>query len=305
MKRFAFIFALLLTNFVSAQSFEETIRAASDAYSKANYSESAELYSNAFKLQNGSAQDYYNAACSWALSGDTVVSIRYLATSAKYGWNNVKHLKSDSDLFSLHKVTDWQLVVDMVQKNVDEYEKDFDKPLQAQLEKIYVKDQTLRQLYQDAETKFGKESDEMKYFWELMAEQDSLNEIEVIAIIEKHGWVGKSKVGGQANMALWLVIQHATKDVQEKYLPVLRESVLAGESSGSHLALLEDRILMGNGLPQTYGSQITVDETGNQVVYEIRDPEYVNKRRKEVGLGPIEDYVARWGITWTIEQKND
>jgi hypothetical protein len=305
MKHLALIFMVALTHFVSAQSFEETIRAASDAYSKTNYSESAELYSNAFKLQNGSAQDYYNAACSWALTGDTVVSIRYIATAAKYGWNNVKHLKSDADLFSLHNVNDWKLVVNMVQKNTDEFEKDFDKPLKAKLEEIYVKDQMLRQLYQDAETKFGKESDEMNYFWELMAEQDSLNEIEVIAIIEKHGWVGKSKVGGKANMALWLVIQHAAKEVQEKYLPVLRESVLAGESSGSHLALLEDRILMGNGLPQTYGSQITVDEAGNQVVYEIRDPEYVNKRRKEVGLGPIEDYVARWGIVWTIEQKND
>lgn len=305
MKHLTFIFAVLFTQFASAQSFEETIRAASEAYSKAEFEESALLYSKAFKLQDGSALDYYNAGCSWALTGDTVVSIRYLATAAKYGWNNSKHLKNDADLLSLHGVKDWQLVVDMVQKNTDEFEKDFDKPLKSQLEEIYVKDQMLRQLYQDAEAKFGKESEEMNYFWELMAEQDSLNEIEVIAIIEKHGWVGKSKVGGQANMALWLVIQHASIELQEKYLPVLRESVLAGESSGSHLALLEDRILMGNGKPQTYGSQITVDEAGNQVVYEIRDPEYVNKRRREVGLGPIEDYVARWGIVWTIEQKND
>jgi hypothetical protein len=38
-------------------------------------------------------------------------------------------------------------------------------------------------------------------------------------------------------------------------------------------------------------------------VYEVKDPEYVNQRREEVGLGPIQDYVKRWGIEWTVEQK--
>ncbi len=303
MKHFALIFSLILTKLVSSQSFDETILAASQAYADSNYQLSAEAYSRAFKLQDGTAGQYYNAACSWALTGDTVVSIRYLAMAAKKGWNNVKHVKRDSDLANLHDVKDWPIVVEMIQKNADEYEKNFDQPLKAQLEKIYVKDQTLRQLYVEAEAKFGKDSDEMNYFWELMAERDSLNELEVIAIIDQQGWVGTSRVGGQANMALWLVIQHASMELQEKYLPLLRESVLAGESSGSHLALLEDRSFMGQGLPQTYGSQITMNEAGDQIVYEIREPEYVNKRRKEVGLGPIEDYVSRWGIVWTIEQK--
>jgi hypothetical protein len=162
----------------------------------------------------------------------------------------------------------------------------------------------LRQLYRDAEEKFGRDSDEMNYFWQLVLEQDSLNEVEVIKIIDERGWVGKSLVGGQANMTLWLVIQHAPLETQEKYLPMLKESVLKGESKGSHLALLEDRIQMRNFKPQTYGSQITTDpNTGERIVYEIKDPEYVNKRRKEVGLGPIQDYVKRWGIEWTIEQK--
>jgi hypothetical protein len=61
---------------------------------------------------------------------------------------------------------------------------------------------------------------------------------------------------------------------------------------------------MRNGLPQTYGSQITMDnETGKQIVYEIKDPEYVDQRRREVGLGPIAEYVKRWGIEWKVVQK--
>ena len=261
-------------------------------------------YEKAFNIEEGSASQYYNAACSWALSGDTIQSIKNLKLSADKGWKNLKHIKRDKDLSSLYETEEWSVILKKVQANLDEYEKDFDKPLKEQLEQIYVRDQMLRQLYRDAEDKFGKESDEMNYFWELVSEQDSINELEVINIIEQKGWVGKSLVGGQANMTLWLVIQHAPLETQEEYLPLLKKSVLEGESSGSHLALLEDRIQMRNGKPQIYGSQITTDkETGEQVVYEVWEPEYVNQRRKEVGLGPIEDYVKRWGIEWTIEQK--
>ncbi|GCC52792.1 hypothetical protein SanaruYs_30310 [Chryseotalea sanaruensis] len=289
---------------LNAQTFEEFVQNGEKLYNEKKFSESVNEYAKAFNIKEGNASQYYNAACAWALLGDTTQSIKYLNLSAAKGWKNLKHIKRDPDLTSLHSVLGWDKVLEMVKLNLDEYEKDFDKPLKEQLELIYVRDQTLRQLYQDAEKKFGRESEEMSYYWKLVSEQDSLNESAVIKIIEEKGWVGTSVVGGQANITLWLVIQHAPIETQEKYLPLLRESVKKGESSGSHLALLEDRIQMRNGKPQTFGSQIIRDEkTGKQVVYEIWEPAYVNQRRKEVGLGPIDEYVKRWGIEWTIEQK--
>lgn len=304
MNKLITIILVLSTFVIQAQTFEDLIRKGDVHYDEKEYLESAKAYDNAFEIEEGNASQYYNATCSWALTGDTVHALNYLELSARKGWKNLKHIKKDSDLNSLHSVIGWEGVLATVQSNLDEYEKDFDKPLKERLEKIHVKDQMLRQLYRDAEEKFGRDSDEMRYFWELVSEQDSLNELEVVEIIENRGWVGKSVIGGQANMTIWLVIQHAPIETQEKYLPLLQESVKKGESSGSHLALLEDRILMRNGKPQTYGSQIVSDnETGKQIVYEIRDPEYVNQRRREVGLGPIQDYVKRWGIEWDIEQK--
>lgn len=304
MKKILIITFCFFASIVQAQNFDELIKQGESYYDEQNYLKSAEAYRKAFEVQEGNSSTYYNAACSWALSGDTTQSIKYLTLAAEKGWKNLDHIKRDKDLSSLYSVAGWNQILEQVQANLDEYEKDFNKPLKEKLEKIHVRDQTLRQLYQDAEAKFGRESEQMNYFWELVSEQDSLNELEVINIIEEHGWVGTSVVGGKANMTLWLVIQHAPIETQEKYLPMLRESVKKGESSGSHLALLEDRIQMRNGKPQIYGSQITTDEeTGKHIVYEIKDPEYVNQRRKEVGLGPIEDYVKRWGIEWTIEQK--
>lgn len=304
MKSILTILICLLTITSQAQTFDELIKNGDKLYDEEKYIESAQAYEKAFNIEEGNASQYYNAACSWALSGDTIESLKNLNLSTDKGWKNLKHIKRDKDLSSLYETEGWTEILEKVQANLDEYEKDFDKPLKEQLEQIYVRDQMLRQLYRDAEEKFGRESDEMKYFWELVAQQDSLNELEVIKIIEERGWVGKSLVGGQANMTLWLVIQHAPLETQELYLPLLKKSVLEGESSGSHLALLEDRIQMRNGKPQTYGSQITTDEeTGEQIVYQVREPEYVNQRRREVGLGPIEDYVKRWGIEWGVEQK--
>jgi len=304
MKSILTILICLIVNTIQSQTFENFIQNGDRLYNKGLYLESAKEYDKAFEIENGNAIQYYNAACSWALSGNSIQSIKYLIFSADKGWKNLKHIRKDKDLISLHQIQGWDKVLQKVQANLDEYEKDFDKSLKEQLEKIYLRDQTLRQLYQNAEEKFGKESDEMKYYWSLVSEQDSINEIEVIKIIEDRGWVGMSLVGGKANMTLFLVIQHAPLETQAKYLPMLKKSVLEGESSGRHLAQLEDRIHMRNGKPQTYGSQITIDKTtGNQIIYEIWEPEYVNQRRKEVGLGPIEDYVKRWGIEWTIGQK--
>jgi hypothetical protein len=249
---------------LQAQTFDELIGNGAKHYDEKQYAESGKAYDQAFALKEGTAGQYYNAACAWVLAENAAQATKYLDLAADKGWKNVKHAQRDKDLNSLRTHQNWGPILAKMQANLDDYEKDFDKPLKEQLEKIYVRDQTLRQLYVDAEEKFGKDSGEMRYFWGLVDEQDSLNEAEVVKIIEERGWVGIPLVGGQANITLWLVIQHAPLETQEKYLPLLRASVLKGESSGSHLALLEDRIQMRNGQPQTYGSQITSDKESGQ-----------------------------------------
>jgi hypothetical protein len=283
---------------VFAQDPSNFDRAASH-YADKNYQASGEAYDLAFEGDSGTAVDYYNAACSWSLAGDTLKAMAYLRTAAEKGWKNTEHIRRDDDLERLRNSDGWEEILSMVESNRAEYEKDFDQVLKAKLESLYIRDQTLRQLYSRAEEKFGKDSDEMKFFWEVVAKQDSANEKEVVAILDKHGWVGKSTVGGKANMTLWLVIQHAPLEVQEKYLPLMEESVRKGESSGRHLAMLHDRILMRKGEPQIYGTQIVPNpETGENEVYLIAHPEKVDERRASIGLGPLEEYLQRFGLSW-------
>jgi uncharacterized protein (TIGR02145 family) len=163
-----------------------------------------------------------------------------------------------------------------------------DSIVKYQLESIGVKDQTLRMVLPEVEKKFGRKTRETQYFWSLIHRQDSINEKEVINIIDNHGWLGISRVGEPANQALWLVIQHAPLKLQEKYLPYLKESVEKGESPGWHSAFLEDRILMRQGKKQIYGTQsITDPVSGRTDIYPIQDVENVNARREKIGLLPI------------------
>ena len=119
---------------VQGQSFEEFVQQGGELYQEKSYLESAKVYEKAFEMQEGGSSNYYNAACSWALAGDTTNSIKYLHLAAEKGWKNIDHLKKDKDLASLHSVKDWKSVVNKVQNNLNEYEKDFDKPLQSQFE---------------------------------------------------------------------------------------------------------------------------------------------------------------------------
>lgn len=268
-------------------------------YDAGAFPQAALAYEAAAALDTTGTGSLYNAGCSWARAGEPEKAMETLRRAAARGYRDPEFMGRDSDLASLHDLPGWEDLLASVQANKDAAEKDYDKPLKARLERIYVRDQTLRHLVEPAQEKFGRDSDEMQYLWHLMAREDSVNLAEVTDIIHSRGWVGKSLVGPKANAALWLVIQHAPLEAQQEFLPLLQKSVAEGESRGSHLAMMEDRILMRTGKPQKYGSQVAIDqETGERSLYLLEDPYGVDARRAAVGLGPIADHIANWNLTW-------
>lgn len=133
---------------------------------------------------------------------------------------------------------------------------------------------------------------------------DSCNLVQVEAIIAKYGWLGKSVIGGKGNNTLFLVIQHADQATQEKYLPLLIQSVAAGESRECDLALLQDRVLMRQGKKQIYGSQVIINpKTGLQEFWPIEDEKNVNIRRAKAGLQPMEEYAKYFGIEYMVPKE--
>ncbi|ARS37359.1 DUF6624 domain-containing protein [Pontibacter actiniarum] len=297
-----FLTALLVASMAVAAS-AQSVGEANAKYDAKEYKASGQLYDKALAKGKANPADYYNAACSWALAGDKNKAFGYLGKAVNTGWSNLAHLKQDADLNSLHQDKRWAALVQGLEKKVAALEAGYNKPLKAQLERIYETDQAIRLKVEPTQKEFGNDSPEMKALWEEMRQVDEQNKIEVVAILEKHGWPGKSLVGLQANAAAFLVIQHSDKETMEKYLPLLREAAEKGEAAKGQVALMEDRVRMNNGQPQLYGSQLRMNkETGKYELYQIEDEANVNKRREEMGMEPLQDYMKRFGLEYEVPQ---
>jgi hypothetical protein len=194
-------------------------------------------------------------------------------------------------------------LLEIIKQNKEKAEVNLNKPLVSELDSIYTEDQKYRLQIEEIEKKYGWESNEMKAHWKMINEKDSINLIKIKLLLDKYGWLGTDVIGEQGNSTLFLVIQHSDIATQEKYLPMMREAVKNGKAKGSALALLEDRVALRQGKRQIYVSKIgRENDTKLYYVSPLDDPDNVDKRRAEVGLQPLADYVNYWQIKWDVEQ---
>lgn len=113
-------------------------------------------------------------------------------------------------------------------------------------------------------------------------------------IIDEIGWPSISKVGKAGSSNAWLLVQHADHDLdfQKKCLELMKLEA-EGEVSKRDIAYLEDRILTGQGMPQSYGTQFYTNSDGQLVPLPIQDPDNVDKRRAVMGLETLTENQKR------------
>ena len=120
---------------------------------------------------------------------------------------------------------------------------------------------------------------------------DLVNETLVVSIIETCGLPLKREVSKEGILAIFLSLQHGTLLSRETYFPLLKEAALQGDLEMKFIAMMEDRILLDKGEKQKYGTQlIQVNDEGFKLG-PLEDPSNVNKRRAEVGLNNIQDFL--------------
>ncbi|HET7711187.1 MAG TPA: DUF6624 domain-containing protein [Thermoanaerobaculia bacterium] len=127
---------------------------------------------------------------------------------------------------------------------------------------------------------------------EELAQVDAKNVSRVIEIIDQYGWPSKAMVGEKGSGAVWIILQHAPRDVLKRYLPRMEEAARNGDIRGGLLATSVDRVRIGEGKPQLYGTQFQ-EKDGTMVPHPIEDEANVDKRRAEVGLGPLAEYAEQ------------
>lgn len=298
--------AIFISLFAFAQDppgkYRELVNKADSLYSQKRYNEAAFVYTKAFQINHwkGFIPDLYGAAKAWAMTGNPDSAFRKLDRVISYArhedFKNYKDFTNEVAFQSLHHDERWT-------KLVQKADAKYNNPLVLQLDTILQADQKYRLMVDSVFKKYGSDSPTGRAFIQKIREVDSVNLIKVKKIIDSHGWLGKEDVGQMGNITLFLVIQHADSATQAEYLPVMREAVKKGKAEAGQLALLEDRVALRQRNKQIYGSQIGTDEkTGKAYVLPLIDPDNVDKRRKEVGLPPLSEYVKRWGIEWNVEE---
>jgi len=116
------------------------------------------------------------------------------------------------------------------------------------------------------------------------------NSVEAIEIIDQYGWPKISEVGEPAATTVYYIIQHGEAALRKKYLPYLKATCEAKEAPWLWYATMYDRILSDEGKKQCYGTQFSLGKGGVTERNPIEAPEFVNKRRRALGIDPIKDF---------------
>ncbi len=115
---------------------------------------------------------------------------------------------------------------------------------------------------------------------------------EVLRIYQKYGWPTFSLVGEAAAQDYWLLVQHQELEFQKMVLPAMEQAMNRGEASKVSYAYLYDRVMVGEGKPQHWGTQGNCID-GKATLQPLDDPTQLEQRRRAIGIHPpsIEAYL--------------
>jgi hypothetical protein len=263
------------------------------AYQSGNHERAIELYQAAIVKGLKSPEGPYNIACCQALLGKPDDAFKSLTLAIERGWKNVEHLKSDTDLTSLHGESRWNETVKACEAAREKYFQSLKEPeLARELLKRRDEDQRLRFAWQRAPRQLtpGEPVADSKLLHDL-ERVDRENTEYMKKAIDRHGWPGRSLVGEDASRAAWLLVQHAPEvEFQARCVELMKEAQKKNEVNAQDLAYLTDRVLVRQGKKQIYGTQFR-GEGRESKPFPIEDEENVDRRRAEIGLQPLAEYA--------------
>lgn len=301
------VFFIFSSSLVVAQesSYSQLIAEGWNLCREKQYKEAAVIYEAAFEKveEKVSVRDRYNLACIYALGKNRSQAFFHLfVLSNEHNWDNIEHLKGDTDLKSLHQDTRWETLIALLEYNRKKIERKYDTALVKVLNEIHVQDQEHREKIRATENKYGRQSKEVEALWKRILHKDLINLLKVEKILSEHGWPTKEQIGERGARTLFLVIQHASQEAQEKHLPTIKKALKTGDLPKSQFAMFYDRLLLRRGELQIYGTQLAIDEQGEKpYVLPLKDPQNVDERRAEAGLNSMQENLNRWNLKWDAD----
>ncbi|ASP40358.1 hypothetical protein CHH28_17485 [Bacterioplanes sanyensis] len=138
----------------------------------------------------------------------------------------------------------------------------------------------------------------VKELWQQQQALDERNRRWAAEVLNTWGWPSKKRFDDVVARSLFLVIQHADVEFQQRFFPLVEQAVHKGDLDRPALALLTDRMLVNQGKPQRYGTQLQKEGDAALQFYPIEQPEQVDRRRATMGLGTLHEYADQLGIIW-------
>lgn len=260
-----------------------------------DYQQALNTYKKAFAaVPSPFSRDYYNAAiCALELQ-DRKQTFNYLEELVQKGVG-LEYLEQQPVLDSLRSTKHWKKFAKKYPKRREKYEQKLNKELRADLDELYARDQYFRQ----AEGGWRVHGDTIRKI-------EDANTKLLLGWVEEYGYPGEDQIGLADTLELLprftVVIERQTKARKgHDFTEVLTEAVQQGHIAPQAAAYLLDQ----QAGTSKYGSRVFAkincgqctgdDELGSLDDYMTtkisrKEEERVDKRRKEVGLEPLELY---------------
>lgn len=265
-------------------------------------------YKKIYDKDPGNQTNTYNLACAFALTYYQADSaFKYLKNALET--DNTLWALCDPDLISLIDDNRWEnIAAQQLNKFQAANGKLASPDYTRQLLQLIMKDQSMNYQIDMAKKYFAAKGNAPQWYYPIayMKQKTGEDDYQVLLkLIDQYGWPTYSRVGKLAADAPLLVINHQeSEEVRKLFLPQIKDACLQGEGSCLEYAKIHDRVLVNTDQPQTYGMQFRYNEKRQLVPFPIKDPEYVDQRRAEIGLEPLKDYLKKKiNYDWTVEQK--
>jgi tetratricopeptide (TPR) repeat protein len=243
-------------------------------------------------LSNNLDLKYYNLAVCYSAKEQTDSTCFYLSKCIRESSNYNNLILTDTDFEFLYQYECWGKIKNEIDSVFLEQNPGINnKELAIELYHIFLKDQHVRGLG-------------LKKIDPALASIDEENLKRVEEIIQQYGWPTFSMVGKTAADGAFLVIQHSNVNTQRKYFKQLLDATKNDEASKESVALLTDRISVRLKGMQIFGTQVyrrkdsITGKPGPYLYFPIKDEADVDVKRKEMGLIPLKDYYALFGIDY-------
>lgn len=175
----------------------------------------------------------------------------------------------------------------------------------AVLDTIWQTEQTPIRLRDSLIKIYGAEAKETQVYQKQYRKNHAINIKKIRNILDNYGWPTSTQIGEQGNWTICNVLQHSELKIREHYIPLMKQAVLDKKLEARFLVRAQDRIATDKGELQIYGGQMKYyKETKSFNVWPVYDPVNIDKRRAEIGLGPIKEFLKiRFNFEWNIEEQ--